>query len=194
MLKAILSRKNLTENSEYYSYVRDLLTCSDVKSLREHPHHIGTSRFQHSLNVSYYNFKLCRLFHLDAKAAARAGLLHDLFFYDRKTHEKIRNRHCAEHANIALYNASMRFSISELEGDMILNHMWPMTPHLPRHAETYMITLVDKFCASAELTAHLLRILGSKIRKAEKFAEVRLCRCKIQRRHTLPPQDRYDIM
>ena len=166
MLKAILSNKELTENSEYYSCVRDLLTCGDVRNLSEYPHHIGTSRFQHSLNVSYYNFKLCRLFHLDAKAAARAGLLHDLFFYDRKTHKKIRNGHCAEHANIALYNASMRFSISELEGDMILNHMWPMTPRLPRHAETYMITLVDKFCATAELTAHILRLVKHKLTRA----------------------------
>lgn len=166
MLKAILSNKELTENSEYYSCVRDLLNCGDIMRLGDYSHHIGTSRLQHSLNVSYYNFMLCRLFHLDARAAARAGLLHDLFFYDRKTHRKIRNRHCAEHANIALYNASMRFSISELEGDMILNHMWPMTPHLPRHAETYMITLVDKFCATAELSAHLLRLIRNKFKRA----------------------------
>lgn len=171
MLKAILSNKELTENSEYYSYVRDLLTCRDVMSLCEYPHHIGTSRFQHSLNVSYYNFRLCRLFHLDARAAARAGLLHDLFFYDRRTHKKIRNGHCAEHANIALYNASMRFSISELEGDMILNHMFPMTLRLPRHAETYIITIVDKFCATAELTAHVLRLMKSKLIRAGKREE-----------------------
>lgn len=168
MLKAILSNKELTECGEYYSYVRDLLTCCDVMNLGEYQHHIGTSRFQHSLNVSYYNFRLCRLFHLDAKAAARAGLLHDLFFYDRKTHEKIRNGHLAEHANIALYNASMRFSISELEGDMILNHMFPMTLRLPRHAETYMITIVDKFCASAELTVHVLRLVKRKLTRARK--------------------------
>lgn len=172
-LKAILSKKELTENSEYFSYVRDLLTCSDVMSLRDFTHHIGTSRFQHSLNVSYYNFRLCRLFHLDARAAARAGLLHDLFFYDRKKHEKIRNGHCAEHANIALYNASMLFPITELEGDMILNHMWPMTPRLPRHAETYMITLVDKFCATVELSAHVLRIIRSKLGNPAKLLKLR---------------------
>ena len=172
MLKAILSKKELTENSEYYSCVRDILTCGDVQRLGEFAHHIGTSRLQHSLNVSYYNYRLCRMFGLDAKAAARAGLLHDLFFYDRKTHKKIRNGHCAEHANIALYNASMRFPISELEGDMILNHMFPMTLRLPRHADTYMITLVDKFCATAELTSHLLRIIGSKLRKKKRTESV----------------------
>lgn len=164
MLKAILSRKELTENGEYYSCVSDLLNSPAVRELRRHTHHIGTTRFQHSLNVSYYNFILCRFFRLDAKAAARAGLLHDLFFYDRKTHEKIQNGHCAEHANIALYNASMLYSLSELECDMILNHMWPMTPRLPRHAETFMITIVDKFCASAEFSAHILRRIKSKLK------------------------------
>ena len=166
MLKAILSKKELTEQSEYYACVRDLLNSRGVQQLREHTHHIGTSRFQHSLNVSYYNYCLCRFFKLDARAAARAGLLHDLFFYDRKTHEKIRNGHCAEHANIALYNASMLYPLSELESDMILNHMWPMTPHLPRHPETFMITIVDKFCATMELSEHILRKLTRRSKKA----------------------------
>lgn len=174
MLKAILSRKVINENSEYYSYICDILSCGDVMKLQNHAHHIGTSRLQHSLNVSYYNFRLCKLLRLDARAAARAGLLHDLFFYDRKTHERIQNRHPAEHAKIALYNASMRFSINELEGDMILNHMWPMTLHLPRHAETFVITFVDKFCASVELTAYLCRLAGSKLKNAEKTVALKL--------------------
>lgn len=168
MLKAILSRRDISKSDEYYSYICDLLACGDVRELQNHTHHIGTSRLQHSLNVSYYNFRLCKLLRLDARAAARAGLLHDLFFYDRKTHERIQNRHPAEHAKIALYNASMRFPINEIEGDMILNHMWPMTPHLPRHAETFVITLVDKFCALTELSAYLCRLAGSKLKKSEK--------------------------
>lgn len=174
MIKAILSKKDLSKESEYFSYIRDLLSSKAVKKLESCTHHIGTSRFQHSLNVSYYNFKLCRFLRLDAKAAARAGLLHDLFYYDRKTHQKISNRHPAEHANIALYNASMQFPISELEGDMILNHMWPMTPHMPRHAETFVITLVDKFCACAEVAAHFRRLTAEKLKKAEKYAAVKL--------------------
>lgn len=45
---------------------------------------MATSRFQHSLNVSYYSFIICRKFGLDAYSAARAGLLHDLYYYDWK--------------------------------------------------------------------------------------------------------------
>lgn len=170
MLKAVLSRKDLSTVSEYYECVEDLLHCARVLELNDFAHHICTTRLQHSLNVSYYNFLLCRKLHLDARSAARAGLLHDFFFYDRKNHEKIRNNHCAEHANIAYYNATSMFPISELEGDMIVNHMWPMTPHLPRFAETYVITLVDKFCATAEVMTGALHLTRVKCSAAASLA------------------------
>lgn len=164
MLKAVFSRKDLSMLSEYYNCVSDLLDDTQVQKLNSFAHHICTTRFQHSLNVSYYNFLLCRKLHLNARSAARAGLLHDFFFYDRKTHEKIRNRHCAEHANIALYNASVSFPITQLEGDMIVNHMWPMTAGLPHYAETFIITLVDKFCAAAEVLTGTWFYTGAKCR------------------------------
>lgn len=170
MFKAILSSKDLSLEEEYFSCVRDLLNNKFVLSLGEFRHHIGTTRFQHSLNVSYYNFKLCKLLRLNAASAAKAGLLHDLFFYDRKDHEKILRSHSEEHADTALYNASEMFPITELEGDMIVNHMWPMTPRLPRHRETFVITLVDKFCAVAEVMTSAYRFTGKKMRLAASFA------------------------
>ncbi|MCM1168152.1 MAG: HAD family hydrolase [Lachnospiraceae bacterium] len=170
MFRAVLSKKDLSKQDEYYACVRDILDSREVLSLGAFRHHCGTTRLQHSLNVSYYNFLLCRFFKLNAKSAARAGLLHDLFFYDRRTHEKIANSHPAEHANIAFYNASQMFPISELEGDMIINHMWPMTKHLPRHRETFMITLVDKFCAVAEVMTYAARKTSSKVRLAGSLA------------------------
>lgn len=170
MFRAVLSKKDLSKLDDYYSCVSDLLGDKTVLSLSGFRHHCGTTRLQHSLNVSYYNFLLCRFFRLNAKSAARAGLLHDLFFYNRKTHERIVSSHPAEHANIAFYNASQMFPINELEGDMIINHMWPLTKHLPRHRETFMITLVDKFCAVAEVATYALRKTGSKMRLAGSLA------------------------
>ncbi|MCH5196289.1 MAG: HAD family hydrolase [Oscillospiraceae bacterium] len=157
MLKAVLSRKNLSECKEYISCVSDLLENGNIQKLADFNHHIGTTRFQHSLNVSYYNFLMCGFFGLDKKSAARAGLMHDLFFYDRRKHEKGigESSHISEHPKIAFFNASEMFSINELEGDMIINHMWPMTLHLPKHRETFVITLVDKFCAAAEVLTSL---------------------------------------
>lgn len=170
MFKAILSRKDLSLEDEYFGYVRDLLSNRAVQSLKDFRHHIGTTRFQHSLNVSYYNYRLCKLLHLNAGSAARAGLLHDLFFYNRKDHEKIMRSHSEEHAITALCNASEMFPINELEGDMIINHMWPMTRRLPRHRETFIITLVDKFCAVAEVTVSALGFTRRKLKFASAFA------------------------
>ena len=111
-----------------------------------------TTRFQHCLNVSYYQYKLCRLFRLDAESAAKAGLLHDLYFYDTKayTHNKPAVRHSKNHPEVALLNAEKLVELNDKERDMILNHMFPMTLHLPHYAETYLITLVDKYCAVLE--------------------------------------------
>jgi uncharacterized protein len=37
-----------------------------------------------------------------------------------------------------------------VERDIILKHMFPITRELPRYKETYVIVLVDKYCAVAE--------------------------------------------
>lgn len=172
MLKAILSKKELSEQSEFFGYVQDLLQDEAVSRLKDFRHHIGTTRFQHSLNVSYYNFLLCKKLKLDARAAARAGLLHDLFFYDRRKHINVESSHAAEHSKEALKNASERFDLSELEQDMIVNHMWPATKARPKFKETYAITLVDKFCATAEFSKMVYNYAISKTQMVACLAAV----------------------
>ena len=66
MFRAVLSKKDLSTVNAYYGCVSDLLDDKSVLSLGEFRHHCGTTRFQHSLNVSYYNFLLCRFFRLNA--------------------------------------------------------------------------------------------------------------------------------
>ena len=155
MYKAIFSRKKITDLPDYYSCVSDLLRSDVVMQLGEFRHHKGTTRLQHSLNVSYYNFLICRKFHWDARSAARAGLLHDLFLYDRKEHERVDGEgwHGVGHPKIAFFNAVELFPLNDRESDMIVNHMFPITPHLPRCRETWVIQFVDKFCAVSELGA-----------------------------------------
>ncbi len=150
-LKATGSHKNLTE-SEYYTLIADLLEREEIQNLKNFRHHIMTTRFQHSLNVSYYNYKLCKVFRLDAESAARAGLLHDLYFYDTKEYTKSSPavRHSKHHPEIALQNAEKLSALNAKEKDMIINHMFPMTFAMPKYAETYLITLVDKYCAVIE--------------------------------------------
>ena len=157
MYKAVLSRKDITAQTEYYGFIKDILCDTQVQQMVNFRHHKGTTRLQHSLNVSYYNYKVCKFLKLDARSAARAGLLHDFFLHDWRTRTPVEGEgwHGVGHPKVALSNASEQFSINAVEGDMILNHMWPLSPRLPRYRETYIIQLVDKFCAAAEVMTHL---------------------------------------
>ena len=138
----------------YYELVSDLLDSEVVMQMKQYMHHGHTTCFQHCLNVSYYNYLICKLLSLDERAGARAGLLHDLFFYDRKEYnlskQKWQASHSKHHSLLAASNASEITSITALEKDMIEKHMWPVTRPMPKYKETYVITVIDKYCAVLE--------------------------------------------
>ena len=168
MLKAICSSKDLTNNS-YYSCVSDIINNQQLQRLKNITHHVSTTRFQHCVNVSYYSYIVCRKFRLNARSAARAGLLHDLFFYDRKEYnsskEKWQDSHSKHHSLQAYSNASELTDITILEKDMIEKHMWPLTRPKPSYKETYIITIIDKYCAVLEFCVpNVQRLIHRKAR------------------------------
>ena len=66
MEKAILSRINLKTLDthiayDYFETISDLIDTKEVQDLKKCSQHLATSRFQHSLNVSYYSFLICRV-------------------------------------------------------------------------------------------------------------------------------------
>lgn len=162
MLKAIGSDIDLSVPSdcEYYDHVKDVLESDVVQSMKQFHHHGHTSCFQHCVNVSFYNFKLCKALGLNARAAARAGLLHDLFLYDWHDYVKEPGQqlHGWTHPRTALNNARKYFKLSPLEEDIILKHMFPLTTALPKYPETVCITLTDKFCGAWEVIDHWVYI------------------------------------
>ena len=160
MQKAIFSRIDLNNADndlaeEYLGCISDLLHLDGVQDLKAFTQHMNTSRFQHSLNVSYYTFLIARRFHLDSCSAARAGLLHDLYHYDWRNLDKedrpIEGRHCAVHPQIALENARKATSVNAIIEDAIVHHMWPMTLRCPKTKEGWILQAVDKYCAISEI-------------------------------------------
>ena len=112
-----------------------------------------TNCYQHCLHVSYYNYIWCNALGLDARSAARAGMLHDLFLYDWHTHAKRTGDHFhgMTHPKRALRNAEKFFDLNSIERDIIINHMWPVTLFsVPRTKEGWITTLADKYCGSFE--------------------------------------------
>ena len=80
-------------------------------------------------------------------------MLHDLFLYNwRKSQREVElnGLHAFVHPKIALLNSLKLFSLNNIEKDIILKHMWPLTIRFPKYRESYIITFVDKFCAIKE--------------------------------------------
>jgi uncharacterized protein len=168
MLKAIGCSKNLeTDEREFYSYIKDLLYTEPVCRMKSIIQHGDTTTFDHCLSVAYYNYLICKKWGLNARAGARAGLLHDLFLYD--WHDmRLSNLHGFRHPKKASANASKFFDISPLERDIIEKHMFPLTLSLPKHRETFVITLTDKYCGTLEVLSFNAKTVSESVKKAAK--------------------------
>lgn len=137
---------------EFKNIIKDIAENPNVLALKEHHQHIASSRYSHCLEVSYYTYLICKKLGLDYVSAARGALLHDFYFYDwrNKNVEGQKKFHLLRHPKIALTNAIDLFELNELEQDIIIKHMWPLTVKFPKFTESFIVTWVDKYCATAE--------------------------------------------
>ncbi len=146
---------NWRNDAEYLELVEDLIDTEDVQSLAQFKQHHYSNRLEHSISVSYRSYKLAKKWNGNLRATARAGLLHDLFFYDWREEKSDEGTHAYVHPRVALENAKKLTEISELEEDIIVKHMFGATIAPPKYKESYIVTLVDKYCACHEVVVPL---------------------------------------
>lgn len=162
--KNINQRRKLHDfdRAEFEAAIKEVVENEEVKKMTAFNHHSHTNCFKHSLHVAFYNYKICRFFGLDAKAAARAGMLHDLFLYDwHERKVRINNTlHGFSHPYTALHNANKNFELNDKEKDIIEKHMFPLTPRFPKYKETVIIILTDKFCSVCEVMDRFFKRAG----------------------------------
>lgn len=136
---------------QYTDCVDDLIQSEVTGELKNFKQHGSVTCFEHSLSVSYYSYLVCRYFGMDYRAAARGGLLHDLFLYNWHKSKLIGGKHGFTHPYTALENANKHFKLNKREKDIIVKHMWPLTVLLPRYKESFVVSCVDKYCAILEI-------------------------------------------
>lgn len=143
----------LPQDSDFLSCVSDLLENPKVLSMHGYIQHGETSCLQHCLSVSYLSYKFCRKHKLNFKSVARAALLHDLFLYDWHYHAKLTGEHFHgyTHPARALKNAEAMFCLNPMEKNIILRHMWPLTPIPPVFTEGFVVVWFDKYCGILEM-------------------------------------------
>lgn len=150
------------DDSEYMQIIVDIKNHPFVTDLAYFKQHVHGNRLTHSYLVSYMSYKVARSLGWDFKACARAGLLHDLFYYVPGEVTFSKGTHLRNHPKIALINARVVTDLSPVEEDIILKHMWLATPHFPRYKESYVVTFVDKYIATGDFVKPSLANLSQK--------------------------------
>ncbi|OQB11529.1 MAG: hypothetical protein BWY15_02450 [Firmicutes bacterium ADurb.Bin193] len=142
---------NINNHAQFYNCIHDLIQTPSVHAMSGISQHVNVNCLEHSIFVSYISFLICRFFGLDYVAASRGGLLHDLFLYDRRQEGSHKGCHLFSHPAAALENASLLFVLTDMEKDIIVKHMWPLTTKAPKYKESFLVSCADKFCALVEM-------------------------------------------
>lgn len=142
---------NYFDNQEFSNIIEELVTNKTVQEMKKYRQHYETTCFDHCYMVSYYCYLICKKYNLDYVSVARAAMLHDLFLYDWRVRQPDRKGlHAFTHGKTACENASKLFDLTQKEKDMIVTHMWPVTMKFPTSMEGFILTFVDKYCATSE--------------------------------------------
>ncbi len=143
---------------EFFNIIKDIISNDTVKQMKNYRQHCNTSCYKHCMQVAYFTYITCKKLKLDYVSATRAAMLHDLFLYDwRKKYRNIdiSGLHAFIHPQVALKNANKLFKLNDIEKDVILKHMWPLTIKFPRYREAYIVTIMDKYSACLETYYYL---------------------------------------
>ena len=152
--------KEYLNNIEYMECVKDILNSGIFQKLDGFVQHGCTSTMEHSIDVSYTTYLVCKKLGLNYKSAARAALLHDFYLYDwhRPAKEIGTHFHGFTHPYTAAKNAKKYFGITDKEAGMIKTHMFPFTPIPPHSREGWVLTMADKSISVNEIISNMKKI------------------------------------
>ncbi|SCW69705.1 uncharacterized protein SAMN02910456_02651 [Ruminococcaceae bacterium YRB3002] len=135
----------------------DIIFSENIEPMKSSIQHGTTSVFAHCLSVAKHSLLIAAFLEnrfnikVDRTSLVRGALLHDYFLYD--WHDKEvpgRKIHGFTHPKKAMNNAVRDFEMNSLERDVISKHMFPLTPIPPRHRESLIVCIADKWCAICE--------------------------------------------
>lgn len=150
-----------------FEYGLDILTSSDMRTEKTFLQHRNVNCYDHSVSVACMSVWLVRHLSIDAdvRSLIRGALLHDYFLYDWHEPDKSHRLHGFIHAKRALQNAKRDFDLSPMEEDIVVKHMFPLNPAIPRYKESVIVNCADKVCAACELFS--IRALTQTVRRVE---------------------------
>lgn len=141
-------------DQEYLLIIDNIMQNKEFKKMDNIKHH-NTTRLDHSLKVSYYSYKIAKSLKLDYKDVARGGLLHDFYTETISDCCKVKDKillFSTKHPNEAVENSLEYFDLSEKEINIIRTHMFPIDYKVPKYAESWIVSIVDKVLSIGEFS------------------------------------------
>ncbi len=137
---------------EFFSYIQDIYDCPEWRSMNQYIQHADITRCRHIMSVAYTSYLRARETGANVEDTARGAMLHDLFYYDwHVAGDGTHRLHGYRHPGFALKNARELFTLTPLQENIIIRHMWPLTPTPPKHREGFIVTFWDKYCSLQEI-------------------------------------------
>lgn len=136
----------------YIDVSKEIITSSNMQKMKEFVQHGDTSCYLHSLAVAYLSLLIVRKLNIkcDERSLLRGALLHDYFLYDWHVRAESLRFHGFVHPKKALENAKKEFELNNIEKDIIVKHMFPLTVLPPKYIEGIIVSIADKICSIAE--------------------------------------------
>jgi len=141
-------------DEEYLLIINNIMENEEFQKMSNIKHH-NTTRLDHMLKVSYYSYKIAKALRLDYREVARGGLLHDFYTEEISECDSIKEKvllFSIKHPEEAAENALNYFDLSEKEINIIKSHMFPIDYKIPKYAESWIVSLVDKVLSIGEVS------------------------------------------
>ena len=135
------------QDNEFNKIICEVSNNKEFQKLKKVKHH-GINRYEHSVRVAYYTYKITKILHLDYKESTIADLLHD--FFQEEVSDKNFVVRLRKHPGIAVKNATQYFKLNEKQIDIIKTHMFPITFTPPKYMEGWIVDFVDDASAIFE--------------------------------------------
>jgi Predicted HD superfamily hydrolase len=148
-----MSANRIEKDVLFYEVLIEICMSSRITESEKYIQHGNTSVFMHSVAVAYYSHRIALAFKLpiDEKKLIRGALLHDYFLYDWHKKDIKHSLHGFRHPYIAWENANRDMTLSNIEKDIIVKHMFPITCMPPRYWESIIVCVIDKVCSIFEI-------------------------------------------
>lgn len=130
----------------------EIVNDSRFKKEKSFIQHGDVTVYEHSLMVTKTCVAIARKLNLNVnyESLVKGALLHDYFLYDWHIKDPSHRLHGFTHPKTAMKNAKRDFGLTKKEENMILSHMFPLVPTLPKTKESIILCLADKYCATKE--------------------------------------------